>query len=464
MSPTAITSNAHSTPSANQRPVKSNTAGTASSEHLIQMEAEYGAHNYHPLPVVFDKAKGAKVWDPEGREYIDMLAAYSAVNQGHSHPRIVETLINQAPRLALSSRAFHNSQFPPFAKQITGMFGYDMVLPMNTGAEAVETSLKLARKWGYKVKGIPDGKAKVLSVEGNFHGRTLGVISMSTDPESRGGFAPYLEGVGPVFTDRDGEDRTIRFGVIEDVERAFELYGDEVAGFLIEPIQGEAGVVVPPEGYLTKVAALCKEYNVLLICDEIQTGLCRTGKLLAYEWEKNVRPDVVLLGKALSGGLYPVSAVLADKSVMLCIQPGEHGSTYGGNPLGCAIAQTALRVLVDEDMSSRALKLGEIFRSGVLSLQQSSPGGSLIRKVRGRGLFNAVVIKELEFTVNGKKVTRTAWDVCLRLKERGVLAKPTHGDIIRFSPPIVIEEEDLKSVVKILGEVLEGIAKEGEVA
>ncbi|KAL0566212.1 ornithine aminotransferase [Marasmius crinis-equi] len=455
MSPSALALNPTSTTNGHRTVNKSNVSqGTASSEQLIQMEADYGAHNYHPLPIVFDRAKGAKVWDPEGREYIDMLAAYSAVNQGHSHPRIIDTLVKQAPRLALSSRAFHNSVFPVFAKQITQMFKYDMVLPMNTGAEAVETSLKLARKWGYKVKGIQEGKARVLSVEGNFHGRTLGVISMSTDPESRGGFAPYLEGVGPVFTDRDGEDRTIRFGVIEDLERALELYGDEVAGFLIEPIQGEAGVVVPPKGYMTKVAELCKQWNVLLICDEIQTGLGRTGKMLAYEWEQGVRPDVVLLGKALSGGLYPVSAVLADKEVMLCIQPGEHGSTYGGNPLGCAIAQTALRVLVDEDMSSRALRLGETFRTGVQALE--SP---LVEQVRGRGLFNAVVIKQVT-TRDGKK--RTAWDVCLRLKERGVLAKPTHGDIIRFSPPLVIEEEDLKSVVRVLGEVLDSIVEEAQ--
>jgi ornithine--oxo-acid transaminase len=326
------------------------------------------------------------------------------------------------------------------------MFGYDMVLPMNTGAEAVETAIKLARKWAYMRKGVEEGKAMVLSLEGNFHGRTLGIISMSTDPESRGGFGPYLEGVGPVFINEEGDPQMLRYGVLEDIEAALRVHGENVAAILVEPIQGEAGIVVPPEGYLKGISRLCKQYNCLLICDEIQTGLCRTGKLLACEYE-GIRPDVVLLGKALSGGVYPVSAVLADKDVMLCIQPGEHGSTYGGNPLGCAVAITALDVLIDERLSERAFKLGEYFRSAIRAL--NSP---LVKLVRGRGLLNAVVIDEEVSRRQGKG--RTAWQLCLLLKSRGVLAKPTHVNVIRFAPPLVIEEEDLKEAVKIIGECL----------
>ncbi|KAI6102998.1 pyridoxal phosphate-dependent transferase [Pisolithus sp. B1] len=418
-----------------------------SSADLIRMEHEYAAHNYHPLPVVFDRANGAKVWDPEGKEYIDMLSAYSAVNQGHCHPRIVATLVEQAQKLALSSRAFYNSVFARYAQQVTEMFSYESVLPMNTGAEAVETAVKLSRKWAYMKKGVPEGKAMVLSVEGNFHGRTIGVISMSTDPESRGGFGPYLEGVGPTFRD-NGNLRTIRFGVIEDLERALELYGEHVAGFLVEPIQGEAGIVVPPAGYLTEVRKLCTKHNVLLICDEIQTGLCRTGKMLCCEHD-NVRPDIVLLGKALSGGVYPVSAVLADKEVMYCIHPGEHGSTYGGNPLGCAVAMTALRVLVEEKLADRAEYLGKIFREEMKALR--SP---LVKDVRGKGLLNAVVIDE-EKSVRG----RSAWQFCLLLKSRGVLAKPTHVNIIRFAPPLVISEEDLRKAINVIAECLEDFDK-----
>ncbi|KAF8824625.1 hypothetical protein HHX47_DHR8000316 [Lentinula edodes] len=357
----------------------------ASSAEVIQMEHQFGAHNYHPLPVVFERAQGAKVWDPEGREYIDMLSAYSAVNQ------------------------------------VSILF-----------AEAVETSLKLARKWAYAKKGVPEGKAMVLCVENNFHGRTLGIISMSTDPESRTGFGPYLEGVGPTFVD-GSQERTIRYGIVEDLERALELHGKYVAAFLIEPIQGEAGIVVPELGYLAQVHAVCKKHNVLLICDEIQTGLCRTGKMLDCEYD-NVRPDVVLLGKALSGGMYPVSAVLADRDIMLCIKPGEHGSTYGGNPLGCAVAMTALQVLQDEKLAERAMALVQI--------------------VRGRGLLNAVVIDESKSTKG-----RTAWQLCLLLKSRGVLAKPTHVNIIRFAPPLVISEEDLLKSVKVLGECLNDLDK-----
>jgi len=418
---------------------------------VIQLEHKYGAHNYHPLPVVFDSAKGAKVWDPEGKEYIDMLSAYSAVNQGHCHPKIVATLVEQAQKLTLSSRAFYNSIFGQFAQQITEMFGYDMVLPMNTGAEAVETAIKLARKWAYEKKGVPEGKAVVLSVSENFHGRTLGVISMSTDPESRGGFGPYLQGVGPTYQD-EGKLRYIRFGEISDLERALELNGENVAAFLIEPIQGEAGIVVPPEGYLAQVRDLCKKHNVLLICDEIQTGLCRTGKMMCYEHDK-IRPDVVLLGKALSGGVYPVSVVLADRDVMLCIKPGEHGSTYGGNPLGCAVAMTALRVLVDEKLAERAEVLGEKFRTAVRAI--NSP---LVKTVRGRGLLNAVVIDE-EKSSRG----RTAWQFCLLLKSRGVLAKPTHVNIVRFAPPLVISEEDLMKAVKIIGQSLADLDKLEEI-
>ncbi|KDR78255.1 hypothetical protein GALMADRAFT_245341 [Galerina marginata CBS 339.88] len=422
------------------------------SADVIHLEHEYGAHNYHPLPVVFESARGAKVWDPEGREYIDMLSAYSAVNQGHCHPRIVAALTTQAQKLTLSSRAFYNSVFGKFAQQVTRLFGYEMVLPMNTGAEAVETAVKLARKWAYKRKGVEEGKAIVLSVEGNFHGRTLGIISMSTDPESRGGFGPYLEGVGPIYVDEEGEAQLIRYGVLEDVKKALAIHGENVAAFLVEPIQGEAGIVVPPEGYLKGVAELCKKHNVLLICDEIQTGLCRTGKMLACEYD-GIRPDVVLLGKALSGGVYPVSAVLADKDVMLCIQPGEHGSTYGGNPLGCAVAMTALDVLIEERLAERAFALGEYFRGAIRDLK--SP---LVKEVRGRGLLNAVVIDETK-----SKRGRTAWQFCLLLMSRGVLAKPTHVNIIRFAPPLVIEEDDLKEAVKIIGECLSDLDQIDEI-
>ncbi|KAJ7750885.1 ornithine-oxo-acid aminotransferase [Mycena metata] len=448
MSPSAISSPTYANGNGKHQVSKKNGNGNGSSVHLtsadvIHLEHEYGAHNYHPLPVVFDSALGAKVWDPEGKEYIDMLSAYSAVNQGHCHPRIVAALVEQAGKLTLSSRAFYNSVFGRFAQSITEMFGYEMVLPMNTGAEAVETALKLARKWAYMKKGVPEGQAVILSVEGNFHGRTLGVISMSTDPDSRTGFGPYLQGVGPTFLDGK-EVRTIRFNNLPDVERALELHGKNVAAFLIEPIQGEAGIVVPDTGYLAQVHALCQKHNVLLICDEIQTGLCRTGKMLACEHD-GVRPDVVLLGKALSGGVYPVSAVLADREIMLCIQPGEHGSTYGGNPLACAVALTALRVLVDEQLAARATTLGALFRDGVLALK--SPR---VKTVRGRGLLNAVVINE---EMAGGK-TRSAWQFCLLLKSRGVLAKPTHGNIVRFAPPLVIEEADLLRAVQIIGECL----------
>ncbi|KIY48591.1 ornithine aminotransferase [Fistulina hepatica ATCC 64428] len=419
-----------------------------SSADAIAMENQYGAHNYHPLPVVFDRAQGAKVWDAEGKEYIDMLSAYSrrsAFCQGHCHPRIIKTLVDQAQKLTLSSRAFYNSVFPQFAKKITATFGFDMVLPMNTGAEAVETSIKLARKWAYEKKGVSCDKAVVFSAEGCFHGRTIGVISMSTDPESRTNFGPFVPATGPVFIDKEtGERRVIRYGSVADLEAAFESFGPEnVAAFLVEPIQGEAGIIVPPEGYLTQVQALCRKHNVLLICDEIQSGLCRTGKMLACEWD-NVRPDILLLGKALSGGAYPVSAVLADRDIMLCIKPGEHGSTYGGNPLGAALGITALDILQDEGLAERALRLGKIFRDSIRELQHP-----LVADVRGRGLLNAVVLDESK---SGKG--RTAWQFCLLLKSRGVLAKPTHDNIIRFAPPLVIEEADLMHAINVIKECL----------
>ncbi|ODN80597.1 ornithine-oxo-acid transaminase [Cryptococcus amylolentus CBS 6039] len=409
-----------------------------SSADVMHLEHEHSAHNYHPLPVCFEKGEGAHVWDPEGNEYLDFLSAYSAVNQGHCHPEILKSLVEQASKLTLSSRAFYSSNLGPFAKKITSMFGYDMVLPMNTGAEAVETAIKLARKWGYEKKKIPDGKAKVLSVEGNFHGRTIGIISMSTDPESRNGFGPFLDNVGPQW-----DTGLIRYNHPEDLEKVLEKHGEEVAAFLVEPIQGEAGIYVPDDGYLAKCAEICKKHNVLLICDEIQTGLCRTGKMLCYEWD-NIRPDMVILGKALSGGMYPVSCVLADKDIMLCIKPGEHGSTYGGNPLGCAVAMTALDVLVKEDLANRSQKLGEIFRSELTKL--NSP---FIKLIRGRGLFNGVVIDE-----TASKKGRTAWQLCLLMKSKGLLAKPTHVNIIRFAPPLVISEEDIRKAVKIIGESL----------
>jgi len=413
------------------------------SAKIIDLEHEYGAHNYHPLPVVFDRAQGARVWDPEGKMYIDMLSAYSALNQGHCHPRLIQTLVEQSQKLTLSSRAFYNSVFGQYAEKITAMFGYDMVLPMNTGAEAVETSLKLARKWGYQKKGIEEGKAIVLSCMDNFHGRTLGVISMSTDPDARREFGPYLEGVGPTYKGANGEIRSIRYNHADDLEAALELHGKNVAAFLVEPIQGEAGIVVPHDTYLTQVKALCVKHNVLLICDEIQTGLARTGKMLAHEWD-GIRPDVILLGKALSGGMYPVSAVLADRDIMLCIQPGEHGSTYGGNPLGCALALTALDILVSENLVERAQQLGEVFRNALREFKHP-----LVKEVRGRGLLNAMVIDESKSTKG-----RGAWQLCLLMKDRGVLAKPTHRNIIRFAPPLVIEESDLKKSIQVIAESL----------
>lgn len=401
----------------------------------MHLEHQYSAHNYHPLPAVFSKAQGIWVWDCENNKYMDFLSAYSATNQGHSHPKIVQALCDQAKTLCLSSRAFYNDVFGQYAKYVTEYFGYDKVLPMNTGAEAVETAIKLARKWGYQKKKIPEGQAVVLSCGDNFHGRTVGIISMSTDPDARREFGPYLPNVGPICP-KTG--RAIRYNNIEDLEYVLEHNGENVAAFLVEPIQGEAGIVVPDEGYLTKVKKLCEKHNVLMIADEIQTGLGRTGKLLCVQHD-NVKPDIILLGKALSGGVYPVSAVLANDNVMLCIKPGEHGSTYGGNPLGCAVAMAALEVIKEEKMSENAAVLGEKFRQEVSKIK--SPALAL---TRGRGLLNAIVIDE------SKSNGRSAWQLCLLLKKNGLLAKPTHQNIIRLAPPLCITEEQLMEGVRII--------------
>ena len=392
-----------------------------SSEQLMQLEDKYGAHNYHPLPVVLAKGQGARVWDVEGNEYFDFLSAYSAVNQGHCHPRIIKALTDQASKMTLTSRAFFNDSLGVYEKFVTEYFGYDKVLPMNTGAEADETALKLCRKWAYKKKGVAENQAKIIVCDGNFHGRTITIVSMSTDPDSYGGFGPFTPGFIKI--------------PYNDLNALAEALKDEnVAGFLVEPIQGEAGVFVPDEGYLSKAAAMCKEKNVLFIADEVQTGIARTGKLLACDHE-NVRPDILILGKALSGGVYPVSAVLADDDIMLCIKPGEHGSTFGGNPVAAQVAMEALKVVTDEKLAERAEYLGNIFREEMKAVKSE-----MISLVRGKGLLNAIIIKPK----NGKE----AWDVCVKMKENGVLAKPTHGDIIRFAPPLVITEEELREAIE----------------
>lgn len=394
-----------------------------SSEKAIALEDKYGAHNYHPLPVVLAKGEGAFVWDVEGKKYFDFLSAYSAVNQGHCHPKIVDAMIDQVRTLTLTSRAFYNNMLGIYEKYITEYFGYDKVLPMNSGAEADETALKLCRKWAYKVKGIEDGKAKIIVCENNFHGRTITIVSMSTDPDSFAGFGPYTPGF-----------ITIPYNDIPALEKA--LQDPDVAGFLVEPIQGEAGVFVPDAGYLKKASELCKQNNVLFIADEVQTGIARTGKLLACDHE-GVRPDILILGKALSGGAMPVSAVLADDSIMLTIKPGEHGSTFGGNPVAARVAMAALEVVKEENLAEKAEYLGKIFRE-----ELSAVKSDMIELVRGKGLLNAVVIRPK----NGKE----AWDVCVKMKEMGVLAKPTHGNIIRFAPPLVISEESLREAIEII--------------
>ena len=389
------------------------------STYYIELENKYGAHNYHPLGVVIDRGEGVWVWDVEGKKYMDFLSAYSAVNQGHCHPKIIATLVEQAKKLTLTSRAFYNSALGEYEKYITAYFGYDKVLPMNTGVEGVETAIKLARKWAYKVKGVPENQAKIIFAEGNFHGRTLAVISASTDPDARTGYGPYMPGF-----------EVIPYNDLHSLEKA--VTDPNVAAFLVEPIQGEAGVMVPDEGYLNHAARICREKNILLICDEVQTGLARTGRMLASDHE-NVKADILILGKALSGGTIPISAVLADDEIMLSIEPGEHGSTFGGNPLAAKVAVTALEVLKDENLAEKAEKLGLIFRS---ELEKVIKASDVVTKVRGKGLLNAIIIKPTE---DGK----TAWDFCELLMKKGLLAKPTHGDIIRFAPPLVITEEEI---------------------
>ncbi|KAL5050624.1 ornithine aminotransferase [Aspergillus fruticulosus] len=378
----------------------------SSTQEAIQAEKDFAAHNYHPLPVVFARAQGTSVWDPEGRHYLDFLSAYSAVNQGHCHPKLVAALVDQASRLTLSSRAFYNDVFPKFAEMVTKYFGFDMVLPMNTGAEAVETGIKIARKWGYKVKGIPENEAVILSAENNFHGRTMAAISLSSDPESRENYGPYVPNIGCTIP---GTEKPITYNDKAALREAFEKAGSNLAAFLVEPIQGEAGIIVPDDDYLQLARSLCDEHNVLLICDEIQTGIARTGKLLCHEWS-GIKPDMVLLGKAISGGMYPVSCVLGQKDVMLTVEPGTHGSTYGGNPLACAVAIRALEVVQEENMVERAEKLGQAFRSGLEAIQNP-----IIQTVRGKGLLNAIVIDESK--TNG----HTAWDLCMLMKEKGLL-------------------------------------------
>lgn len=386
----------------------------------MDREGKFGAHNYHPLPVVLEKGQGVYLWDVEGKRYFDFLSAYSAVNQGHCHPKIVKALIDQAQVLTLTSRAFYNNVLGEFEEYVTKFFGYDKVLPMNTGAEADETALKLCRRWAYDVKKVKEGEAKIVVCENNFHGRTITVISMSTDPDSYGGFGPFTPGF-----------IKIPYNDIEALEKA--LQDNTVAGFLVEPIQGEAGVFVPGEGYLKKAYDLCKKHNVLFIADEVQTGIARTGKMLACDHE-GVRPDILILGKAVSGGIMPISCVLADDEIMLTIKPGEHGSTFGGNPLAGKVAIAALNVIKDEKLAEHAEKMGKIFRDEMKSIKSD-----MIELVRGKGLLNAVVIRN--------KPGKTAWDVCLAMAEKGVLAKPTHGNIIRFAPPLVITEAEIRDAI-----------------
>lgn len=398
------------------------------SQHLIALEEKYGAHNYHPLPVVLERGEGVFVWDVEGKKYFDFLSAYSAVNQGHCHPRIINALTEQAKKLTLTSRAFHNSSLGVYEKFITNLFGYDKVLPMNTGAEGVETALKLARKWGYEKKKIPQNEAKIIVCSGNFHGRTIGVISASVDPDSRENFGPFLNGF-------------IKIPYNNTEALAEALKDKTVAAFLVEPIQGEAGVVVPDNQYLAKASEMCKMANVLFIADEIQTGIARTGKMLACDHE-GVHADILILGKALSGGVYPVAAVLANDEIMLCIQPGQHGSTYGGNPLAAQVAIEAMQVVLDEKLSENAQELGELFRKQLAGLNSKH-----IETVRGKGLLNAIVIRETD------KIK--AWDLCVKMAENGLLAKPTHGNIIRFAPPLCITKNQIEECIQIIGKSLE---------
>lgn len=406
----------------------STITASAATQHYLDLEEKYGAHNYHPLPVVLQRGEGVFLYDVDGKRYYDFLSGYSAVNQGHCHPKIIASLIEQAQQLSLTSRAFHSNLLGEYEQYITRYFGYDKVLPMNTGVEAVETALKLSRKWGYKIKGVAENAAKIIVCEGNFHGRTTGVISFSSDPSATKEFGPYMPGY-----------IAIPYNDTAALEKA--LQDKNTVAFLFEPIQGEAGVVVPHEGYYKEIRTLCSEYNVLMVADEIQTGLARTGKMLACDHE-NIRPDILILGKALSGGVLPVSAVLCDNEIMMTIKPGEHGSTYGGNPLACKVAITALEVLKNEQLAENSEVLGELLREELRKI--NSP---YIETVRGKGLLNAIVIKHTD--------PEAAWQLCLILKEKGLLAKPTHGDKIRFAPPLVITKEQIQDCVQIIKEALE---------
>jgi len=396
------------------------------SNTLMKLEDQYGAHNYHPLPVVLDRGEGVYVWDCEGKRYFDFLSAYSAVNQGHCHPKIINALVEQSKKLTLTSRAFYNSKLGEYEKFMCDLFGYDKVLPMNTGVEGGETANKLARKWGYMKKGIEENKARIIFANGNFWGRTLAAISSSDDPVSYKGFGPYMPGYD-----------LIPYNDLNALEN--ELKDPNVAAFMVEPIQGEAGVVVPDDGYLEGVRKLCDKYNVLFIADEVQTGIARTGRMLATDYE-DAKPDILILGKALSGGVFPVSAVFANDEVMLCIKPGEHGSTFGGNPLACAVAKAALEVVIEENLASNAEKLGAYFRN---KMNEYISKSDLVTLARGKGLLNAIVI-------NDDEKSSTAWDLCVKMKMNGLLAKPTHGNIIRFAPPLVINKEQLDTCIDII--------------
>lgn len=411
-------------------------------EELIALENQYGAHNYHPLPVVLEKGNGVHVWDVEGKKYYDFLSAYSAVNQGHCHPHLVETMQRQTEKLTLTSRAFYNAELGKFDKFMSDFFNFDKVLPMNSGAEAVETALKLCRKWGHEVKGVKETAGKIIVCDQNFHGRTTTIISFSSDPDAKNGYGPYTPGF-----------EMIPYNDLDALEKALD--GDDVIGFMVEPIQGEAGVVVPDADYIPKAAAMCKERNVLFIADEVQTGIARTGSLLRVcgdcscenkceQQATYTRPDILILGKALSGGMYPVSAVLADDPIMLCIQPGQHGSTFGGNPIAAQVAMAALEVVSNENLAQNARKLGERFRAGMQAIIDKS---DLVTLVRGKGLLNAIVI-------NDTPDSKTAWNICVRLAENGLLAKPTHGNIIRFAPPLVMTEDQMDECIEIIEKTL----------
>ena len=405
---------------------------TKNAQYYIDLEDKHGAHNYHPLPVVLEKGEGVYVWDVEGKQYFDFLSAYSAVNQGHSHPKIVKALTEQAQKLSLTSRAFYNSNLGEYEKKITSLFGFDKVLPMNSGAEAVETAIKLARKWSYEVKGIKDGYAKIIVCENNFHGRTTTIVSFSNDKDAHNNYGPFTPGF-----------LRIPYNDIEALAKVLEDEAEHIAAFLVEPIQGEAGVYVPDEGYIKNASELCKKHNVIFIADEVQTGIARTGKLIACHHE-NVQPDILVLGKALSGGMYPVSAVLANDNIMQVIHPGQHGSTFGGNPLACAVAVAALDVVEEEKLSERAEELGKFFRA---EIQKIIAKTDLIYHVRGKGLLNAIL-------VNDTPESPTAWNLCMQFAENGLLAKPTHGNIIRLAPPLVITKEQLLECVAIIEKVI----------